>query len=235
MNNVLLIKRTGFVLILLVFAQLGAQDPLRFQNEVNKLVAGDTAVKKKKLILFTGSSSVRLWQSLASDFPNYNVVNRGFGGSEMSDLIYYADQLIIRYKPKQVFIYEGDNDLANGKSPDEVVQQAKQLITQIRKKLSSKVQILFISPKPSPSRWSMREKYEEYNQKLALLCSQQEHVTFVDVWSSMLDIDEVVRKDLFIEDGLHMNATGYRIWRQMIGSYIKKELMVSDFPYGGRR
>jgi len=206
-----------------------AQDPLRFQNEIDKLVAGDSSVKMKKLILFTGSSSIRLWTSLKSDYPNHNVINRGFGGSEMSDLIYFADKLIIPYHPKQIFIYEGDNDLAKEKTPDEVLMQSRQLLELIRKKLPSKVQVYFISVKPSLLRWTLKEKYEEYNQKLAFWCSQNKNVFFIDVWTPMLEPDEMVRKDLFVEDGLHMNAIGYNIWKEVIGVYMKKGLAVSNY------
>jgi len=212
-----------------------AQDPLRLQDEVGKLVMGDSAVKRKRIILFTGSSSIRLWASLQSDYPNYNVLNKGFGGSEMSDLIYYHDKLIIPYRPKQVFIYEGDNDLANGKTPDEVVAQASQLLALIRKKLPKKIQILFISAKPSVLRWSMKEKYEAYNQKLAYWCSQNNNVVFVDVWTSMLDTDENVRRDLFVEDGLHMNKAGYDIWKGIITTYLKKQLTTSVSRNNGRK
>jgi lysophospholipase L1-like esterase len=140
--------------------------------------------------------------------------------------------LITHYKPKQIFIYEGDNDLASGKAPDEILKQADQLLDIIRKKLSKKVQVLFISPKPSLSRWSMHEKYEEYNKKLANWCSQQKNVIFIDVWTPMLDANGVVRKDLFIEDGLHMKAAGYRIWQQIIGSYLERKLAISNAPRG---
>jgi lysophospholipase L1-like esterase len=197
------------MVVLLISLPILAQDPLRFKDEVNQLIAGDSTVNKKKLILFVGSSSIGFWKSLGNDFQKYNTLNRGFGGSEMSDLVFYADKLIVPYRPKQIFIYEGDNDLSNGKNPDEIV------------KLPRKTQVYFISPKPSIARWSLKAKYEELNQKLNLFAKKNKHVTFIDVWTSMLGPDGTVMKDIFIDDGLHMNTKGYGIWVRVIGPYLK--------------
>ena len=208
-----------FISINIIVSQ--AQDPLRFQGEVKQLTAGDSAINKKKIILFVGSSSIRMWGSLAKDFPKHNTLNRGFGGSEMSDLIYFVDQLIIPYNPTTIFIYEGDNDLSNGKSPDEIVKHFQQLVSLIRQKLSPKTNVYFISPKPSIARWSLKPKYDELNQRLKTLAKQNKRVTFIDMWPPMLEPDGTVKKDLFIEDGLHMNAKGYSIWAAVVKAYLK--------------
>ena len=208
--------------ILLLFSiEVYAQDPLRFQDDVNLLIASDSTLKKKNIILFTGSSSIRFWASLATDFPKRNVVNRGFGGSEMSDLVYFADKLILPYRPKQIFIYEGDNDISNGKTPDEILLDASKLLALIREKLPRKTRVLFISPKPSTLRWSLKDKYEAFNQKLQAWTKRNKYVTFVDVWTPMLEGDGTVRQDLFMEDGLHMNEKGYAIWIRVIENVIK--------------
>lgn len=198
-----------------------AQDPLRFQDDVNQLIASDSTLNKKNIVLFTGSSSIRFWASLATDFPKRNVVNRGFGGSEMSDLIYFADKLILPYRPKQIFIYEGDNDINNGKTLDEILSDASKLLALIREKLPRKTRVLFISPKPSMLRWSLKDKYEAFNRKLQAWTKQNKYVTFVDVWTPMLEADGTVRQDLFIGDGLHMNEKGYAIWARVIDKVIK--------------
>ncbi len=210
-----------FVLTWLLVFSLQAQEAPRFQDEVNALVAGDSAINKKKVILFTGSSSIRFWKDISTYFPKKNILNRGFGGSEMSDLIDYVDKLIVAYKPRQIFIYEGDNDIGYGKNPDDVLKQADQLLTLIRQKLSTKVQVVFISPKPSLARWQLKDKYVYFNRQLNAWTKQQKNVAYVDVWNPMLDSNGVVRKDLFIEDGLHMNKAGYDIWANVIGPYIK--------------
>lgn len=212
----------NFYLLLFAFLSftLTAQDPLRFEKEVNTLVAGDSAVSKKKLILFTGSSSIRMWKSLAQDFPQHNVLNRGFGGSEMSDLLYYNRQLILNYKPRKIFIYEGDNDINSGKTPEVILADAAKLLASIRSNLPAKVKVYFISPKPSISRKQLRSQYEDYNQKLRDWCSRQKGVTYIDVWTPMLDGKGEFRTDLFLEDNLHMNRTGYEIWKQVIAKYL---------------
>lgn len=199
---------------------LHGQDPLRFEKEVNELVAGDSAVNKKKLILFTGSSSIRFWKSLKSDFPAINTLNNGFGGSEMTDLLYYADQLIIKYNPKEIFIYEGDNDLNSGKKVSEILQAANQLLTLIRERLPKNVKVFFISAKPSQARWTLKEKYLDYNRQLEAWTKTEKRVYFVDVWAPLVDAQGEVWKDIFIADGLHLNEKGYKIWADAIKKFL---------------
>ncbi|MBK7653497.1 MAG: G-D-S-L family lipolytic protein [Flammeovirgaceae bacterium] len=199
---------------------LQGQDPLRFEKEVNELVAGDSAVNKKKLILFTGSSSIRFWKSLKSDFPAINTLNNGFGGSEMTDLLYYADQLIIKYNPKEIFIYEGDNDLNSGKKVSEILQAANQLLTLIRERLPKNVKVFFISAKPSIARWALKEKYLDYNRQLEAWTKTEKRVYFVDVWALLVDAQGEVWKDIFIADGLHLNEKGYKIWADAIKKFL---------------
>jgi lysophospholipase L1-like esterase len=217
MRNLLLIACLLFVELTAI-----AQDPRRFETEVTNLVAGDSAVKKKNLILFTGSSSVRLWRpDLASSFPDKNVLNRGFGGSHMSDLLYYFDKLILPYRPRQIFIYEGDNDLASGKTPEEIMRQADSLLHLIRTKVSRRVNVVFIAAKPSLARWNQREIYTKFNGMLKTWAAKNKNVTYADVWTPMLDPSGKVKDDLFIEDGLHMKANGYEIWTRVFAPYMK--------------
>jgi lysophospholipase L1-like esterase len=216
MRKRLLLLFFQFILVTLI-----AQDPLRFEKEVHDLIAGDSAINKRKLILFTGSSSIRFWSGLTKDFPNHNVLNRGFGGSEMSDLFYYAESLIINYNPKEIFIYEGDNDINSGKSPEEILANADKLLNLLRTHLPAKVKIIFISAKPSIARWHLKGKYEEFNRKLMVWTSTKKNVFYADVWIPMLDSAGEVRKDLFIEDNLHMNQLGYAIWAPVIRKFIR--------------
>ena len=200
-------------------AGVGAQDPLRFQKEVSDLVSADTAVNSKRLILFTGSSSIRLWHNLAESFPGKNVLNRGFGGSEMSDLLYYTPQLILKHKPNIVFIYEGDNDIAAGRSTEQILTNADSLIKIIRAALP-KTKIIFISPKPSGARWHLKTQYEEFNSKLAQFTKSRKRVYFADVWSPMLDATGNLLPGLFLEDDLHMNEKGYVIWTKVLNQFL---------------
>lgn len=204
----------------LLLITLVAQNPLRFEKEVNNLVAGDSLVNNKNVIIFTGSSSIRFWADLKKDFPKHNVLNRGFGGSVMSELVYYSEPLIINYQPKRIFIYEGDNDIFLGKSPEEILMTADQLVTLLRAQLPSKVKIIFISAKPSVARWHLKAKYEEFNRQLEHWASSKKNVLYADVWTPMLDSNGEVQKDLFIQDNLHMNWKGYEIWKGVIGKFL---------------
>lgn len=216
-----IISHSVFLYALVFAFPLWSQDVPHFQTEVNKLIAGDSAVDKKDVILFTGSSSIRFWTSLHADFPTANVLNRGFGGSQMTDLVGYVDQLIVPYSPKQIFIYEGDNDIAADKNTTDILFDADRLLVAISKQLHRKVQVFFISAKPSILRWQLRDKYADFNGKLEAWTKKKKKVTYIDVWTPMLDADGKVMADLFIEDGLHMNKKGYEIWAKAIGPFVK--------------
>ncbi len=193
-----------------------AQDPIRFACEVEALSASswDTGDVREKL-LFTGSSSIRMWDNIQKYFPEYQVMNTGFGGSQFTDLIYYADELILQHNPDRIFIYEGDNDIAEGKSPADVLEDAEELIRIIRKH-DPDIPVYLISPKPSAARWELREIYEEANRTLSKLAEMQPGVIFIDVWNPMLNAEGGLDGDLFIEDGLHMTTKGYDIWGEVI-------------------
>jgi lysophospholipase L1-like esterase len=214
-----------FILILFLSLSVNvlsayAQEARPFTKEVNELVAGDAAIDKKKVILFTGSSSIRMWKDLKTYFPDHNVLNRGFGGSQMKDLLYFFDKLVVPYNPRMIFIYEGDNDLASKKSPDEIIATADSILTLIRSKVSKKVKVAFIAAKPSVARWELKDRYIEFNPKLKTWTAAKKNVLFVDVWTPMLDANGAVQKDLFIDDGLHMNKKGYDIWAKEVGKYM---------------
>ncbi|HMV10329.1 MAG TPA: SGNH/GDSL hydrolase family protein [Cyclobacteriaceae bacterium] len=219
-----MLKRTALLSICFcVTIALPAQEKHVFENEVKALVLRDSLITNRKdIILFTGSSSIRMWTDLEKDFADKNVLNRAFGGSTMRDLLYFADQLIVPYNPKTIFIYEGDNDLgfANATS-QQILASADSLLTIIRAKLPSSVRIYFISPKPSIARWHLKDQYVQFNKDLQTWTNSKKNVYFIDVWSKMLDADGSLRKDLFIEDGLHMNRKGYDIWRDTLRKYVK--------------
>lgn len=198
-----------------------AQDPLRFKQEVENLVTNDSTVKEDDLILFAGSSSFRLWKDLTTDFSEYNVLNRGFGGSEMSDLLYYADQLILTHHPKKIFIYEGDNDLGSKRPVDTIIHNADLLVDKIRQKLPD-AKIYFLTPKPCASRWHLKKSYVEFNKKLKRFAKRKDNVEMIDVWKPLLGKNKEPRKELFIEDQLHMNRQGYALWIEILKPYLKE-------------
>lgn len=218
-----LFKTYFFLIIFLITGTLftNAQDPDRFKDQVEELVKKEYNFSTdKKLVVFTGSSSIRMWNDVQSYFPEYNVINNGFGGSHFSDLLFYYDDLILSRKPEILFIYEGDNDIASDKNPSEVMKQAKKLVAKIRKDLPE-TRILFISPKPSLAREKLKEKYLTFNNRLERYCNRKKQVEFVNVWTPMCDKSGNLLPDLFIDDGLHMNKKGYDIWGKVINEFFK--------------
>jgi lysophospholipase L1-like esterase len=211
------------VFLVFLFLQSHAQDLRRFRKEVAEIKAATQNFEKKKLNLFTGSSSIRMWSDLARRFPGSNVINTAFGGSHMSELFYYAPELITDFKPSRIFIYEGDNDLGDGETTEEILSDADKVLKMIRQDLGKKVKVYFITPKPSIARWHLKEKYTEYIQNLKQWASSKENVYVIDVWAPMIDPDGKLKSDLFIEDGLHMNSKGYDIWTKAIEPFLLKK------------
>jgi lysophospholipase L1-like esterase len=197
-----------------------AQDPTRFAGEIEEIQNREFERDETlPLAVFTGSSSIRMWNDLVHSFPGYQVLNNGFGGSEFSDLIYYKEELIFNYKPEHLFIYEGDNDINSGKNPSDIAEEANNLVIEIKNRLPE-TKIFLISPKPSISRWELREQYLTVNLLLNQVSKLHLSTYFIDVWNLMMDENGEVRSDLFIEDDLHMNETGYEIWKEVIGAYL---------------
>ena len=168
--------------------------------------------------VFVGSSSIRMW-NLKKHFPDRQAVNRGFGGSQFSDAIQYVDRIVTNYKPANVVIYEGDNDLAKGKSPEVVTRDFVAFTSRIRKKLP-KARIFVIAVKPSIKRWSLADDIQKTNRQIAQKCDEDPNMVFVDVFKPMLDADGKPRKELFIKDGLHMNEVGYKEWTALINQAL---------------
>jgi len=219
--NILNRKLLGLLILLFLAFSLNAQDPNRFLGEVEKLVStGYQFSPDKKLALFTGSSSIRMWNDIQDYFPEYNVVNNGFGGSHFSDLIYFYNKLIIPHNPDILFIYEGDNDIASKKKPRAIAKEAKFLLSKIRRDLPN-TKVVLISPKPSIARWELRKEYEALNKKLKKLARKTDKVEFADVWTAMLDEQGNVLRDVFLDDNLHMNKKGYDIWAKVLSDFLK--------------
>ncbi|MFV0592726.1 MAG: GDSL-type esterase/lipase family protein [Draconibacterium sp.] len=212
-----------FLLFLLLAACLftNAQDPARYKDAVANLSAKEYQFSPdKKLVVFAGSSSIRMWKDVQDYFPGFNVINNGFGGSQYSDLIYYSDQLIMNRKPDIVFIYEGDNDIAANKKPADIAKEAKSLIQNIEDKLPD-TEIVVISAKPCIKRWELRENYKKLNRRLFRLTKKSDQVEFANVWNVMLDSKGKLYQDIFLDDGVHMNKKGYDLWAKEIGKFLQ--------------
>ncbi|HSW17924.1 MAG TPA: SGNH/GDSL hydrolase family protein [Ramlibacter sp.] len=167
-------------------------------------------------VLFVGSSSIRLWSNLAEDFRGVPVViNRGFGGSTMADCDRFARQLVVRYKPRQVLVYAGDNDLSQGRSPADVLKSFQAFVKTVRSELPD-ARIDYISIKPSPARVALLPQIKEANALLAAYTATLPDVGYIDVYSAMTDRRGQPRGELYGPDRLHMNRAGYELWRDLI-------------------
>ncbi|APQ18279.1 GDSL-type esterase/lipase family protein [Maribacter hydrothermalis] len=193
-----------------------------FSDEVKKITSKYDTIwdSKKETIVFTGSSSIRIWKKLEAEFPNHQIVNSGFGGSQASDLLYFINELVLSFNPKKVFIYEGDNDLWAKKRPIHVLDTTEDIIRRIKANNPS-TQVILIAAKPSISRWKIRRKYKRFNRKLENLAKKDDQLNFVDVWNPMLN-NKKLKTDIFIEDGLHMNQKGYDIWYEAIKNLVNQ-------------
>jgi len=156
-----------------------------------------------------------------NDFPGYAIINRGFGGSTLDDVIRYAKDIIYPYRPKEVVIYCGDNDLAAGKSAKKVYKRFVKLYDMIRKRLGN-IDIVYVSIKPSPSREKLMPEMEQANDLIRNFIAQRSHASFVDVYHLMLNQQGHPIDNLFVGDKLHMNEKGYKIWQQAILPYLDK-------------
>jgi lysophospholipase L1-like esterase len=218
-------KHIFFVALSLLFLlnDLWAQQQPRFWQDIQEFKRQDSiSFPKKNSILFIGSSSIRLWKDAQSAFPGYNIVNRGFGGSTLPQVEMYANDIVFPYKPRQIVIYCGENDLTSQAiNADSVLQRFQSLFFTIRGKLKN-VDIVFISMKPSPSREHLMREMSETNKMIKEFLEKKKKTSFVDVYSLMLDENGAPKKDLFVKDMLHLNEKGYSIWEKALKPYLIK-------------
>lgn len=188
----------------------------RWEPAIQQFEAADEAnPPPKNAILFTGSSSIVFWRSLTKDMAPLTVLNRGFGGSQMFELNMFRDRIVTPYEPRAVLIYEGDNDVAAGKQPDEIVAEYRDFVNHLYKHLPD-TDIYFIAVKPSILRAHLWSTMDEVNNALQELADEHDHVRFLDTSSPMLNEDGTVKAGLLVDDGLHMNANGYAIWTDVV-------------------
>ncbi|MEO5942485.1 MAG: GDSL-type esterase/lipase family protein [Ferruginibacter sp.] len=209
-----------FFCFLLLHSLIGKAQP--FAGDIAAFQIQDAgSFPAKQSILFVGSSSFTKWKDVQSYFPGYPIINRGFGGSSLPDVIRYADQIIFPYEPKQIVIYCGENDFAASDTvtAEMVVDRFETLFKIIRKKMPE-VPVLFVSIKPSPSREKFWSKMEAANDAIKSIMENENNAVFVDVYHLMFNADGTVMKDIFLGDDLHMNAKGYAIWQAAIAPYL---------------
>jgi lysophospholipase L1-like esterase len=215
---------TKLLLLLIMFYDAKAQQHPPFYNEIQEFKKQDSiSFPPKNAILFIGSSSFQKWHDVQAYFPHETIINRGFGGSQLTDAINYANDIIIPYHPKQIVIYSGENDLAYSDtvSAKTVFNRVVTLFNIIRSSMP-KEPIIYISIKPSPSRKNLMAKMEEVNRLIKFFLMTKEQAVFIDVYHLMLDKDGNPLPGIYVEDNLHMNAAGYHIWQKVIEPYLLK-------------
>jgi lysophospholipase L1-like esterase len=189
---------------------LAASEP--FEKEIEAFEAADkTQPPPRDAVLFIGSSTFRYWKSLPEDFPGIAVINRGFGGSQIADATRYADRIAIPYHPRHVVMYAGDNDIAAGKKPLEVLDEFQQFVKKMRSGLPD-VPISYVSIKPSIARWKLIDRIKDANALIEQYTHGEKNVDFINVFPLLLGPDGKPRPELFRPDGLHMNSKGYALW-----------------------
>jgi len=198
---------------------LATHDPSRWEKDIAAFEASDrTNAPPKGGIVFVGSSSIRLWKTLAADFPGHKVLNRGFGGSQLADSVHYADRIILPYQPRQVVIYAGGNDLNAKKSPALVFGDFVALTTKIRAALPQ-TRIAYIAIAGNPKRWAQVEQVRKANSLIENYC-RRHGMDFINTFPLMLGPDGLPKPNIFVEDQLHMNERGYAIWREAVRPYL---------------
>lgn len=193
----------------------------KWTKEIQAMLDSDATNKPpRNPYLFVGSSSIRLWKTLKEDFAGLPVINRGFGGSYMSDSVDYAGNIILPYKPRMVLIYAGDNDLNDGKSPQQVLADFQALVKKIHAQLP-KTKVAYIAVKPSPSRWKIEAKGRETNRLIEEYTRTDKRLAYIDIFTPMLGTDGKPRPELFVKDNLHLNTAGYELWRETVRPFLK--------------
>jgi lysophospholipase L1-like esterase len=193
----------------------------RWEKDIQAFEAADKkSPPPQGAVLFIGASTIRLWTTLAQDFPEHKVINRGFGGSQIADSTYYADRIVIPYKPRLIVLRAGGNDINAGKTPEQVFEDFKAFVATVRAKLPE-TRIAFISNTPSPARWSQVEKQKKANQLIREFIASDKNLDYIDIFDAMLGADGKPREELFVTDRLHCSSEGYKVWTKIVQPHLK--------------
>ena len=233
-------KRLPFVALLLAsnslfaydradYLQAFEPDPARFASAIAEFQTADADnAPPKGAVGCTGSSSMRMWHPrIKDDLPGLTLLPRGFGGSHYTDLIYYIEDLVFKYQPRALLLYEGDNDANYGKTPERIFQDFKFLAEQCREQLPD-LRLYIIGAKPSIARWAIADQMRRGNAMIQDYCRAKPGFTYIDVWPLLLDANSQVRPELFKEDKLHLNSAGYDHWAAAISPVLLKKEAVFE-------
>lgn len=197
------------------------EDPARFEDQIAAFEAQDARIPPpENAVLCIGSSSMRGWHdTIDEDLAPLTLIKRGFGGSTMNDLFHFTERIVIPYQPRAILVYEGDNDVAQGVSPQGIANAFLAFRQAVRSELP-RTRIYVLSVKPSPARWDMWPQIQQANTLLREICDQDGLLTFVDISAGMLKANGEPRPEIFQEDDLHMNALGYESWAKQVSSIL---------------
>ena len=194
-------------------------DPGRFAKSIENFVAWDSKNSfPGQSILFVGSSSIRMWPT-ATAFPGKPIINRGFGGADISDVIHFYDKVIRPYVPNKIFLYAGDNDIGRGKTATQVFEDYKELALKVRGDFPD-TELIFISIKPSKARWAKWPTMAEANQLIREHADRHKKLGYADLATPLLD-DDGNPRDVFVDDGLHLNEYGYALWQGALAPHLE--------------
>ncbi len=216
-----------FAGIVLVSAASGAApsdpDPNRFAKEIEAFEEWDSKnAPPAEPILFVGSSSIRMWRT-AEGFPDLPVINRGFGGSRVSDVLHFVDRIVLPYKPKVIVFYAGDNDIAGKKSAQRVLEDYRKFVMRVRGELPE-VRFIFVTIKPSGQRWELWPEMHEANELIRTFSETDDRLFFADLGTPLLDGEGKPDDGFFLDDRLHLNAKGYVAWNKALAPVLRRAL-----------
>jgi lysophospholipase L1-like esterase len=210
-----------YFLLVFVCSNSGfAQDSDRWEKAIAAFESQDQKTPPpSEGVLFIGSSSIRKWDTLSEDFPDKDVINRGFGGAKIPDSIHFFERIVHPYKPSVIVLYAGDNDIGGGHTAQQVFDHFKVFADLVNKRLPE-AKLVFIAIKPSIKRWNLAPEMLKANRKIQRYARKQSNISYANIWKPMLGDDGKPRPELFIADGLHLSAEGYKIWTRVVGEKL---------------
>jgi lysophospholipase L1-like esterase len=220
----LLLPACGFISLICkssARAQVADPDPARFDEEIEAFERWDRQNSfPEAAVLFVGSSSIRMWPT-AESFPDSSVINRGFGGSQISDVNHFAERIVLKYSPRLVVFYAGDNDIESGKTPQHVFDDFQAFCKLVHGSLPD-TRIIYLPIKPSIARWPKWPQMNDVNSRVLRLSQSEKRIIYVDTAAPMLGEDGKPRRELFLDDGLHLNAGGYALWTKTLRPILER-------------
>ena len=206
----------------LLFAADAPHDFGKWEKEITAFESADrTNPPPTNALLFVGSSTIRFWTTLATDFSGYKIINRGFGGSEIADSTHFAARIIFPYAPHAIFFRAGGNDIADGKAPEAVFADFKEFVETVHAKLPA-TEIFYISWSHTPARWKNRDKEDTLNNSVEAYARALPYVKFIETGAMVLAADGQPRAELFREDRMHFNAAGYKLLAERVRPFLPK-------------